>query len=295
MRSLALAALPLLALSSSARAAITSPKAFLGFEVCADYQLADYGQLTGYWRKLAGESNRIQIVEIGKTEGGRPQLMAIVSDPANLKALEGHRRTSERFARAAFRDEAEAVQVARAAKPVVWIDGGLHANETLGAQQLIETAYRLVSGEDEETRRIRRDVVTLLVQANPDGMDLVSRWYMRRKDPAKRSLAGIPELYQRYAGHDNNRDFYAMNLAETRNMSRVLYREWYPQIVYNHHQSAPRGTIMYVPPFRNPFNHNVDALVQNSTDLVGTLIQNRLIGEGKGGTVSRDEASFSSW
>ena len=295
MRTLAATVLPLAALSPLAQAAITTPRAYLGFDVCADYQLADYGQLTGYWRRLAKESNRIRIVEIGKTEFGRPQLMAIVSDSANLRELERHRRTSERFARAGFRDEPEAIRAAKTAKPVVWIDGGLHANETLGAQQLIEAAYRLVGGEDEETRRIRRDVVTLLVQANPDGMDLVSRWYMRRKDPAKRSLAGLPDLYERYAGHDNNRDFYAMNLAETRNMSRVLYREWFPQIVYNHHQSAPRGTIMYVPPFRNPFNHNVDALVQNSTDLVGTLIQNRLIGEGRGGTVSRDEASFSSW
>ncbi|MBS1714583.1 MAG: peptidase [Armatimonadetes bacterium] len=282
--------------SLAAWADVTSPKAFLGFDVCADYMLADYGQLSAYWKQLTNESDRIRLVSIGKTEEGRDQLMAVITDPMNARHLESHRRASARLALAeGFKSDAEAEAVAKKAKAVVWIDGGLHATETISTQSLIETAYRLVSAQDDETKRILRDCIVLLVHANPDGMDLVSKWYMRRAKPEERSLIGVPRLYQKYAGHDNNRDFYASNLAETRNINRVLYREWFPQIVYNHHQSAPAGTMMFVPPFRSPFNHNVDALTQISTDLVGTAIHQRLIAEGKPGSVMRSGANYSAW
>jgi hypothetical protein len=278
------------------RTKTTSPMDFLGFEVCQDYHLANYTQLVSYWRKLEKETDRVKLVSIGKTEEGRDQMMAIISSRDNLRRLETIRKTSQRIARAKdFKDDNEFREIAKTAKTVIWIDGGLHANETLGAQQLIETAYQLASRTDDENERILKDSVILLVHANPDGMDLVSDWYMRRKEPKERSLANIPVLYEKYAGHDNNRDSYQMNLAETRNMNQVLYNDWHPQVVYNHHQSSPAGTIMYVPPFRNPFNYHVDPFVNNGTDLVGTHILNRLIGRGLGGTVSRDGASFSAW
>lgn len=285
----------LFVVSTSALAGVTTPKQFFGFDICDDYQLANYQQLTAYWQKLAKESGRIKLVSIGKTEEGREQWMAMISDPKNLRNADKIRRTAHQIAKAEFKSESDFWKTAKDAKTVVWIDGGLHANETLGAQQLIETAYQLVSREDDENKRILKDSLILLVHANPDGMDLVSDWYMRRKEPKERSLGNIPVLYQKYAGHDNNRDFYQMNLAETRNMNRILYREWFPQIVYNHHQSSPAGTIMYIPPFRNPFNYHVDPLVNNATDLVGTHMQHRLLGLGLGGTVSRDGASFSAW
>ena len=111
----------------------------------------------------------------------------------------------------------------------------------LGAQQLIETVYQLVSRSDEETRRFLHDVIVLAVDANPDGQELVASWYMRERDPLRRSLAGVPRVYQKYVGHDNNRDFYMSTQAETINMNRVLYKEWFPQIVYDHHQTGPAG------------------------------------------------------
>lgn len=290
----ALLVLSLAAVASSS--SLPSPKEFFGFDVCQDYHLANYQQYAKYLEALDKGSDRIKVVSMGSSEGGRPQLMAIISDPGNLRNVERHRQTSERFAKAReFKSEADAIKAASKAKAVVWIDGGLHANETLGAQQLIETAWQLVSRNDEENKRILRDCVILLVHANPDGMDLVSDWFMRKPKPEDRSLAGIPELYQKYAGHDNNRDFYANNLAETRNMNRVLYQQWFPQIVYNHHQTSPAGTIMFIPPFRNPFNYHVHPLVQISTDLVGVHMHQRLIGEGKKGTVMRNGASFSAW
>ncbi len=275
---------------------VTTPKQFLGFDVCADYQLADYKQLTAYWQLLERESGRFHVQSIGKTEEGRDQLMAVVTDPGNYKNLKKYQEINRRIALAkSIGNDAEARRLAKGAKAVVWIDGGLHSNETISTQSLIETAFRLTSKNDEETKRILKDCIILLVHANPDGMDLVSQWYMRKPKPEERSLAGLPRLYEKYAGHDNNRDFYASNLAETRNMNRILYHEWFPQIVYNHHQSAPSGTVMFVPPFRSPFNHNVDPLVQISTDLAGTLIHQRLIAEGKKGSVMRNGTNYSAW
>ena len=152
--------------------------------------------------------------------------------------------------------EAEARQLAQEGKAVVWIDGGLHATEVVGAQQLLELVYRLTSATDPETLRFLDDLIILAVHCNPDGMELVSNWYHRNDDqgiaPEERESGGLPVLYHYYAGHDNNRDFYMGNLEETTNMLRVQYREWFPQIIYNHHQTGPQGTIMFVPPFRNP-------------------------------------------
>ncbi|HEX2207077.1 MAG TPA: M14 family metallopeptidase [Longimicrobium sp.] len=180
-------------------------------------------------------------------------------------------------------------------KAVVWIDGGLHATEVLGAQQLMETLWQMVSRDDPETRRILDDVVILFVHANPDGMDLVSDWYMRTPNPEARTLAYLPRLYQKYIGHDNNRDFYASTQRETENMNRVMYREWFPQIVYNHHQTGPTGTVMFAPPFRDPFNYVYDPLVLTGIDMVGSAMHNRFIAERKPGVTTRRGANYSTW
>src|SRR3990170_3013613 len=174
--------------------------------------------------------------------------MAIVSSPENHRRLERYRDISRRLALAEGLTDDQARALAKEGKAVVWIDGGLHASETLGAQQLGETVYQMVSGADDETRRILNDVIMLFVHANPDGNDLVADWYMRRSVPEQRSLAGLPRLYQKYIGHDNNRDFFASTQAETENINRVLYHEWFPQILFNHHQSGPAGTVFWSPP-----------------------------------------------
>lgn len=290
-------AFAVLALSCCALAdKVPSPKEFFGHDVCEDYWLANYKQLTAYWKELDRLSDRLTMVSIGKTEDGRDQYMCIITDPANLKDLEKIRQGSERLARAkTFKSDEDARNFARRQKAVVWIDGGLHASELLVAQQLIEQAYRMVSRDDDENKRILRDTVTLLVHANPDGNDWVVDHYMRREKPEERSAAGLPFLYQKYIGHDNNRDFYASNTAESKNINKVLYTEWYPQIVYNHHQSAPAGTIMFIPPFRNPFNYHMDAMTLIGTDLVGTHMHRRLIGEGKAGTAMRNSTLYSTW
>jgi hypothetical protein len=288
--------LPLLLVASLAQAQgkITSPKEFFGHNIGDDYWLATYDQFVEYWRKLDSESDRMQVLEIGKTAEGRPQLMAIVTSPENFKKLDRYKEISRKLALAEGLTERDARALAHEGKAVVWIDGGLHATEVLGAHQLMETSYQLVSRNDDETRRLLDDDIILLVHANPDGMQLVSSWYMREQDPTRRNTQ-IPRLYQKYIGHDNNRDFYISNQPESQNINHVLYWEWFPQIVYNHHQSGPQGTVMFAPPFRDPFNYNFDPLVPIGIDLVGAAMHNRFIAEGKPGVVMRSGSSYSTW
>ena len=278
-----------------AQSNVTSPLKFFGHSVGEDYWLANYKQLSAYFKKVDSDTDRVKVVNIGKTEEGRDQLMAIVSSPANMRRLDRFRDISRKMAMGEPATKADAVKLAKEGKTIVWIDGGLHATEVLGAQQLIENLYYLASKEDEETKRILDDCIVLLVHANPDGMDLVSDWYMRKTDPRQRSTSGVPRLYQKYIGHDNNRDFYASTQAETTNMNRILYREWFPHVLYNHHQSAPAGTIIFAPPFRGPFSYHVDPLVQVSTDMVGMAMHQRFISEGKPGAVMRNAASYQTW
>src|SRR5262249_5769342 len=143
--------------------------------------------------------------------------------------------------------------------------------------------------------RFLNDDIVITCLVNPDGMELVSNWYMRNPDPMKRSTAGIPVLYNKYAGHDDNRDFYMVNLSESDAINRILYREFYPVIMYNHHQSGPAGTVMISPPFRDPFNYNFDPLVVSELDEVAGAMHSRFIAENKPGVTMRSNANYSTW
>jgi hypothetical protein len=292
-----LGAVVLFAASAAAQTAqtVTTPKQQFGFNIGDDYQLANYTQFVEYWQKLDKESDRLKVVEIGKTAEGRPQLMAIITSPENHKRLDRYKQISRQLALAEGLTDEQARALAREGKGVVWFDGGLHATEVLGAHQLIETVYQLVSRTDAETLRFLNDLVILAVHANPDGMELVSNWYMRSPKPEERSSGGIPRLYQKYIGHDNNRDFYLSSQPETTNMNRVLYHEWFPQIMYNHHQTGPAGTVMFAPPFRDPFNYSFDPLVPAQLDLVGAAMHSRFAAEGKPGVTSKRGANYSTW
>ena len=274
---------------------IPTPKKHFGFNIGDDYQLATYTQTEAYFRRLAAASDRVHLVEIGRTEEGRPQLMLIVSSPKNIRQLTRYKTISQRLAHAEGLTDQEAHELAAQGKAVVWIDGGLHATETVGTHQLIETAYQLISRKDPETMRILDNVIILLTHCNPDGQELVSNWYMREPKPEKRSLDNLPRLYEKYAGHDNNRDFFMLNLKETQNIGRQLFIEWLPQIMYNHHQAGPAGSVLAGPPYRDPFNYVFDPLIITSIDAVGAAMNNRLNVEGKPGYTQRSGSVFSTW
>lgn len=277
------------------RLTVTTPKQFFGFNMGDDYCLANYQRLKAYWEKLERESDRIKLVTLGKTEEGRPQLAAIVTSPANHKLLERYQAISRKLALSRDVNAEAARKLANEGKAIVWIDAGIHASETLCPQALIETVYQFLTANDDETNRILNDVVILFVHANPDGQDLVADWYMKEKEPTKRSLANLPRLYQKYIGHDNNRDFYANTQAETKNLNRFMYREWFPQLMYNHHQTGPAGTVLFCPPFRDPFNYFCDPLVINGIDSVGAAMIQRFLVEGKPGATTRSGAPYSTW
>jgi len=274
---------------------LPSPKDFFGFNVGDDYNLVNYTQTQAYFKKISEVSNRVRYVTIGKTEEGRDQVMMVISYPENIDKIAEYKNISQKLARAEGVSELEARQMALKGKAVVWIDGGLHADETAGAHQLIETVWQLVSSNSEETKRILNDVIILCAHANPDGQELVSNWYMREPIASKRILDRTPKLWEKYAGHDNNRDFFMSSLKETTNINRQLFLEWFPQIVYNHHQYGPPGTIIFIPPYRNPFNYVCDPLVITGIDALGTAIEQRYLLEGKFGATSRSGALYSTW
>lgn len=273
---------------------ITTPKQQFGHDIGDDYQLVNYTQESEYLQKLAKESDRMKLVDIGLTAEGRHQYMSIISSPANMAKLDHYKEISKKLALAKGLTDEEAKKLSEEGKAVVWIDGGLHASETVGAQQLIETIYELNSKTDPETMRFLNDDIVLCTFANPDGMELVSNWYMRNADQTKREM-NVPRLWQKYIGHDDNRDFYISNQAETTNVNRQLSREWFPQIVYNHHQAGPAGTVIFMPPFRDPASYFYDPLVVLGIEAVGTSMHERLVEEGKFGSTSRTGAPYSTW
>ncbi len=289
------ATLLLLTVPARSQSGVTTPLEHFGFNIGDDYNLATYTQFESYWRLLADESPRIVLQEIGTTAEGRSQLMAIVTSPDNHQNLTQYQDISRRLALAEGLTDETARAMAREGRAVVWIDGGLHATEVLGAHQLIEMSYQMVSRTDDETMRFLDDVIILFTHANPDGMELVSDWYMRTPVPAERSTSGVPRLYHKYVGHDNNRDSYMVTQPETENMARILYIEWIPQIMYNHHQTGPAGSVMWAPPFRDPFNYNFDPLVVMGIEMAGNAMHQRFVAENKPGTALRNGGPFSTW
>ena len=236
----------------------------------------------------------MKLVEYGKTAEGRPMIMAIITSPANHKKLAHYKEISQRLARAEGLTDEQAHQLAAEGKSIVWIDAGLHATESINAQALFPEIYDLLSRSDAETMRLLNDDILLLTCINPDGMELVANWYMRESDPKLRNM-NIPRLYQKYVGHDDNRDSYIANQPETEAVNRQMYIEWIPQIMFNQHQTGPAGSVLFFSPFRDPFNYNQDPLVPIGIDLVSAAVHERFIAEGKPGAVMRTGAPYSTW
>ncbi|HEY0968847.1 MAG TPA: M14 metallopeptidase family protein [Opitutaceae bacterium] len=279
---------------TAAEPRITPAKDQIGFSIGDDYMIANYTQISALLQKWDSESDRMTVVSIGTTEEGRNQLMAIITSPENHAKLETYRDMSTKLARARISED-EARKFSKEGKAIVWIDGGLHATETVNAQSLTEMVYQMISKTDEETMRFLNDVVLLMPVPNPDGVELVANWYMRNPDPKARTLNALPRLYQKYIGHDNNRDSIMHNMIETANQNKVLYVQWNPQIMHNVHQTGPAGQVIYIPPFRDPFNFDFDAYIPIGIQAVSTHMHARLVEQGMGGSAMRSAAPYSTW
>jgi hypothetical protein len=275
-------------------APVPAPEEVVGFEACADYRLATYEQIARYFRRVDEASDRVQVRNIGRSTEGRQMLLAVVSSEQNMQSynLVQYQEIARRLARAKGLTDEQARTLSYNGKPVVWVDYGIHSTENASQQAAMMFLHRLVTDDSPEMRSIRDNVITLVVPSlNPDGNTMIADWY--REHRGQEWELSLPELYQRYAGHDNNRDWYMFNLQESRNVARQLYEEWLPQIVHDNHQSAPFPARIFVPPFEDPPNPSIQPRTVRNINLIGDAMTRRLDQEGKVGAISRN--NFDLW
>lgn len=271
---------------------VPKPEEILGFKVGEDYHLATYTQAIAYFKKLAENSDRIKLFEMGKTSLGQTMTYAVISSPGNLAQLDKFKAIARQLSLAKGLSAEEAAKLSEEGKAIVYIDGGLHASECAPAQHNIQLAYDFVAAKDPKTLRILEDVILVLVFANPDGMNLLAEWYHPHVGTPY-EVAPMPWLYHKYAGHDNNRDSYIANLIETQNLTRLVNQEWYPVILYNHHQTAPFPARIWIPPNSEPTNPNVHPLLVRWQNLIGSAMGAAFDAEGQEGAISR--IIFDTW
>jgi len=290
-----LAFLPVFCVMASVAQAqtIPTPESVLGFKPGADFHLASYNQALDYFQQLAAASSRVQLVEVGRTSENQAWYLALISSADNLANVERYREIAQRLAHPAGLNDQEAEALAREGRAIVHIDQGLHATEVAAAQQAIQLAYDLVTGDsDPEIRAILDNVVLMLwFSINPDGQNMVAEWYQSNVGTPY-EVSSMPRLYQKYIGHDNNRDGYMLNMIESRAITRVL-RQWEPQIVYNHHQTAPFPARIWIPPFAEPVSEFVHPLMWRTVNLIGMSMAQALEERGQRGAVHM--GTFDNW
>ncbi|HET7322519.1 MAG TPA: M14 family zinc carboxypeptidase [Longimicrobiaceae bacterium] len=284
---LALLLLPALAAAQQA----PSPEAVLGHRPGESGWLASWEQIQDYFAKLDAASPMVRVERIGHTAQNRPMILAIVTSEANQARLAELQAAQAKLADPRGVPEAELERIVARQPAVAMIGASLHGNEIMATQMSMELAHDLVS--DPSLRAALDSVVVLLVPGmNPDGLDITRDWWLRTRN-TEYDGARMPWLYHYYTGHDNNRDFFMITQPETKAVSGVMYDEWFPEVFYDVHQMGSRGPRMFVPPFEDPLNPNLDPLIVRETNLVGTTMALALTEAGKTGVTHR--YSFDLW
>ena len=269
-----------------------TPESVLGYKPGADFHLATYEDSLGYFRKLAAASKNIKLVEVGKTTRGRDWWIAFISNPENLAQLDHYKDVSRRLALSRGITDEQARALARDTKPIIHIDGGLHASEVANHQHTIQLGYDLATSDSPEVQAIRRDlIVELWFSINPDGQTAVADWY-RQNLGTPYEVSPMPELWQEYVGHDNNRDGYMLNMIESRVITKATL-ETQPLVFYTQHQTAPFPGRIYLPPFADPISANMHPLMVRWLNLVGTTIAEYLDVHGLPGSMHQE--TFDVW
>ena len=280
-RRLTLAALVALAVAPGATnaqsRAIPTPASVIGFEPGTDRRLPQWGQVVSYFNALAAASPRIRVHTLGRTTLGRPFIAAFIGDPATLAHLDrvraAQRLRAESPSRAATRTGADD-------KLVVLVTSSIHSTEVGGILTPLRLAHRLVTAEDDEARAIRRNTIVMLVPSlNPDGVDIVGDWYRASLGTAWEGSTP-PSLYHHYTGHDNNRDWYAFTQVETRMVIDSLYTPYRPQIVNDIHQQGSNGSRLFIPPYMDPIEPNIDPILMAGVAQMGKSMTWRLTTQG---------------
>jgi len=278
-------------LAPIAHAQVPTPESVLGFRVGADSQLASWRQIGEYFLRLAAASPMVRVDSVGPTTQGRPYLLVTISDPANLARREALMGAQRRLADPRGLDGADEARLVASQPAVILISCSVHSTEIAASQMSMELAWRLVT--DAALAAALRDVVVLIVpSANPDGIDIVGDWY-RQMRGSRWDGTSPPWLWHPYVGHDDNRDWFMLTQVETRDLTRVLYREWFPEVVYDVHQMGSTGPRIFVPPFSDPVDPNIDPAIVGGTNLVGAAMAAALLDAGNEGIAHR--TSFDLW
>ncbi len=279
---------------SSSRVGLPTPHSLLGFTPGDDRTIADWRQITDYFSRLDKASDRVLVRNIGPTTLGRPLIVAFISARENILALNKYQEIQRRLADPrTVQGTAARDALINSGKVVVAISCSIHSTEIVASQMSMQLAYELASAGDDATREILQNTILILIpSANPDGIDIVANWY-RKTLGTKYEGQEPPELYHHYAGHDDNRDWFMLDLRETRAISRLFWREWFPQIVYDIHQQGPNGSRFFIPPFFDPANPNIPPLLLRQVGLIGHKIAADLQAAGIKGVVTN--STYDTW
>ncbi len=272
---------------------IPTPKSVLGFNPTDDRTIADWTQIRGYFAKLDTASPRVKVQEIGKTTLGKPQIVAFISSAENIKNLDRLRGNNYAIAQNSLVVTLDSYDPVNHGKTIVAISCSIHSTEIVASQMSMLLAHKLATATDETTKEILDNTILLLIpSANPDGIDIVAEWY-RKTLGTKFEGSSPPELYNHYAGHDNNRDWFMMNLAETRNITKLFWQEWFPQIVFDVHQQGQTGARFTIPPFFDPPNPRISPVILRELGLLGYKMAADLTMNGQAGVVTN--ATYDTW
>jgi hypothetical protein len=275
-----------LAMSAYAQTtAVTSPEREFGFRLGADRKLAGWAQLAAYYQKLGRESNRIRYAEVGKTTEGRPFVVVTISSPENLAHLDELRNQQEKLADPRITTPAEAARLAANGKTILAITCNIHSPEIASSQTAAEFAWRLATEDTPRVREILQNTVILLVPSlNPDGQQMVVDWYKKYLDTPYEGSSPA-SLWHHYVGHDDNRDWYTFTQVESQLTAKNVLNKWLPQIVYDVHQQGAGAARLFVPPWVDPIDSNIDPILVQSMNALGTNVAKDLTAAGKTGVV----------
>jgi len=269
--------------AAQAPAAVPTPESHFGHRMGEDRKLLDWEKVVSWFQALEKSSDRIRVRILGQSAAGRPFLAATISSAANLRQLERYRDIQKRLADPRGTPEAEAARLFVEGKSVVLITCSVHSTEVASTLTAVELAWRLLTEDRPKFRAILENTIFLLVPSlNPDGVDIVTQWY-RKTLGTPYEATSPPELYHKYVGHDNNRDWYIFSQPETRLTITQLHNAWHPQIVYDVHQQGPFASRMFVPPWMDPVDPNVDPLIAQQCNMIGAGMAADLTAAGKTG------------
>lgn len=270
-----------------------APEEFFGFRMGTDFKLARWDKIVDYFYLLDKASNKIKVLELGKTTEDNPFIMAIISSAENLGNLEKYQRIQRRLANPDGLSEAQAKKLSAETKAVVLINCNQHSTEIASSQMAVELAYRLITEESTQIKKILDEVIFLLIPSmNPDGQIMVVDWYNKYLGTPFEGCR-MPCLYHKYVGHDNNRDHYMLTQKETKLIAQVLYKDWFPQILLDEHQMGNSGPRLFIPPFADPANPNVDPIILREVGLIGHHMATALEQKGYSGAASG--IRFTAW